>query len=399
MDSKPSVDSFLTAYPRVRLATAADNQGLLEFFRNSAMNADNISLRFDRSPDFFRYLNIHSQKSYVAIFQNEDGGTGGLASLCLRKNYLSGKPVEAAYLGDLRLSPNLSRSTRLQWRLFYADFLKNARRIPELNNCRYFYSVVLDENKAAMMALTRKNGPIVYRPLARYQTISLIARWPSFSPRKKKSRFTIRQAAESDRDRLREFLTEQHKRKIFGQYYNLDSESDELARRLNAWDKFSISSFWIAEDFDGKFRACVCPWMGASASRQLIIGKMPLYLRLIGRMLPLFGKRKLATESELKILYLTPLEFDAKLSVEEQGDILTDFLNVIYDSGVTKNFHLISFFDFLNHSLIGGVKDRGFLYQLTPATLYQVLHRDFESEEGLDEIKGDELPGLDIGTA
>ena len=91
----------------IREATAADNEALIALDRLCTMGEE-VTLAFDRSPDFFaRYKAYERWTALVAVSpEGQPVATGGLA---LKSVLVGGRPVEAAYLMDLKVHPDWRR--------------------------------------------------------------------------------------------------------------------------------------------------------------------------------------------------------------------------------------------------------------------------------------------------
>ncbi|MEE8219815.1 MAG: GNAT family N-acetyltransferase [bacterium] len=91
----------------IREATAADNEALIALDRQCAMG-EAVTLAFDRAPDFFARHKAYERWTAL-VAEAPDGtpvGTGGLA---LKTVLVGGRPVEVAYLMDLRVHPDWRR--------------------------------------------------------------------------------------------------------------------------------------------------------------------------------------------------------------------------------------------------------------------------------------------------
>lgn len=91
---------------RVREATPADNAALLALDRQCVVAAA-TPVAFDRSPDFFARSRPYG---HWRVFVAEgDAGLIGVGAMALKRVLVGGRPVEAAYFYDLRVSPDFRR--------------------------------------------------------------------------------------------------------------------------------------------------------------------------------------------------------------------------------------------------------------------------------------------------
>lgn len=91
---------------RVREATRDDNAALLALDRQCVMAAA-APLAFDRSPDFFARSRPYGH--WRAFVAERESSVIGVAAMTLKRVLVAGRPVEAAYLYDLRVSPDFRR--------------------------------------------------------------------------------------------------------------------------------------------------------------------------------------------------------------------------------------------------------------------------------------------------
>lgn len=395
-----SMNEICKQFPNIRTATPEDNAAILEFLKTIPMDTKRFEIRYERSPDFFSLIQHQSEKGSVVVFENRDRSIGGIAVICIRRSYLNGKPCVSGYLSDLRISPSLSRETRVQWRHFYAALLENSHKVEEFNHCEYFYSAILDENKAALQAFTRDRSQVVYREIAKYNAVNLLGRFPLVFRRTSRSlldgrKIQIRKATEHDREMLKKFLTAENQSRLFGHYFN-ESSGDEFDRRFEQWDGLAIENFYLAFSPEGTLLGTVCPWFSHTA-RRLVVARMPFYLRMLGKFLPWVGKQPIHEGTELKTLYLTHLEFAGALSDQDRISVFEGLLNRIYVDGLSRKVHLLSFIDFSTHSLMKAIRGKGYLYDRVPGTFYQVLHRSQLPTHSVNPTH--QPPAFEIGIA
>ncbi len=91
---------------RVREATRDDNAALLALDRQCVMAAA-TPVAFDRSPDFFARSRPYGH--WRAFVAERESGLIGVAAMSLKRVLVAGRPVEAAYFYDLRVSPAFRR--------------------------------------------------------------------------------------------------------------------------------------------------------------------------------------------------------------------------------------------------------------------------------------------------
>lgn len=87
----------------VREACPSDNAGLVELAASCAMAGD-LSLRIDRSPDFFALNRLEGDRWTVAVAER-DGRIVGCVAFSERRVFVNGLATRTAYVGDLKVHP------------------------------------------------------------------------------------------------------------------------------------------------------------------------------------------------------------------------------------------------------------------------------------------------------
>lgn len=376
---------ILARYSHVRLGSRRDNEAILNFLKEVPTNTGGITFRFERTPDYFRYLGYQSHRPFVFVFENKDRSIGGVASLCVRTCYIDGQPQSAVYMSDVRLSCRLSRATRLQWRSFYADLVRHAGELEEFEGARFMYTLVMDGNEGPVRAFGRGKSEVVYEPMATYDTVNILGRKPFLRdplPAAAVARgFRARLAGEADVPRLRAFLQEQNEQKPLGHYFTQKTwatdgsatHADELQRRLHAWDGLDLASFVIVEDAQGRIQACACPW-SFDGGRRLIVENMPRSLKALGFMLPFFGRPSVRNGKAMRVLNMTHLEVNSTLDAQVRQEAFALLLAFTWELPTTRGYHVLALADFRSESF-GPALSR-YIRQRSPATIYRVVHVD-----------------------
>jgi len=395
------ITEVLNKYPHLRAAAEGDNEEILHFFKSASMNNEKFIIRYDRSPDYFLHLKEQSEKFYVLLMLNQDMSIGGTATFLLRSHFHNGERVKMAYLADLRTSPTLYKRTRVEWRQFYQDLVKNFQQAEEFDGCKYLYTAILKDNHDAIRALTKKNSDLIYDEITNYKAVSLMARIP-FIPEYKKiitaNKYSIRKAVSANRERIFEFLREENLNKSFGYFFS-KSEGDEFSRREQSWQDFDIESFLIVENNNGEMVGVVYP-RTFSKSKKLVCEKMSWRLKLLCKFLSLFKHCKLDIGSEIKLLYLTHLEIKLSLDDASREAIFKMMIDYLYDRKITKDYHAILFINFSRRSLVKSLNRRRYVYKNTDVVLYQVMSReDYENHVNLMDLSKTGILGFEIGIA
>jgi hypothetical protein len=372
------------------VATPADNKQLCLFYSAMPMKGEQYSIKFVKDPDYFKFLKYESKIHFPMVVKNDEGRVETMGSLSIRPCYIDGKVDYVGHFADLRVMPKSMRKTKSDWKTFSINLLAHKSEIDELKGCRYLLGSYVMSNVQAVTAF-KERSPIGISEIARYQMVSILGQ-PLKAPGVKSfneagMKVTVSIGQDSDIHELREFLDAQNKKRMLG--YVFSGEHDELARRFQDWDDFSISSFFIARDESGKIAGCFGVW-NQTRGRRLIIDKFPE--ELAREAAKIFNKAPKEGE-ELEILYLTTLELSNALTIEQKKYVFNEMLDLLYEKGIPKAYHMVSFCDYDRESIIGGM-EKDYILQTTPTHLYQMVHPDSNDrirEEDFDVHVGHEM--------
>lgn len=369
------------------IATKDDNQKILDFYHSMDMITGKFNIKFVKEPDYFTFLEYESQLYYVVCTKNNEGGLEMMGSLSLRPCYIDGEIGYVGHFSDLRAVPKAQRKTKVDWKQFSLAFLAKYRDIDELKGCRFILGSYVVANRKAVTAF-KERSPFGVSEIARYKMISIIGRRPlklfgKKSHRSQGMKVTVSTGQAKDINDLREFLDAQNKKRMLG--YVFAGEHDELSRRFKDWDNFSIKSFYIARDEQGKILGCFALW-NPSRGRKIIIDRFPKMLGMAANVVKLIGRKAPKQGAELEILYLTTLELSHALTLDQKKYVFNEMLDSLYKSGINKQYHMIAFCDYDKESIIDGM-DKDYILQKTSTHLYQMIHPD--SKDIIREEDGD----------
>jgi hypothetical protein len=368
---------FVSKVPDIRIARKDDNRKILDFYNSFTMSGGTFNIRFDKEPDYFKFLDYEADRHYVLYVGTDDGYVDGMGYLNVRPCYINGKRDYVTHNADLRFRRKRERKTAVDWGDFVTQIFKAPDDIDEFKGCRYFLGSYIESNKFAKKVFTSQEGPFRTSPIAKYQMVCILMRKPLKLLKKSHQsktdiKISISVANKNDLAELKEFLDKQNRKRTFG--FVFGGENGELERRFRVWDDFSISSFYIVRDSSNAIIACVAPWSTTKA-RRIVVDKYPKFLEILGNMLKITGKKFPAVGQELEILYITHMEFDHELAIEDKRYIFSRLLDAIYDSGVVKQYHMLAYCDYNSETLLP-VVERDYIVQKTPTVLYQIYHPD-----------------------
>lgn len=393
--------ALLAKYSRIRLGTKRDNESILSFFSKVAMDVGPISLRYDRSPDFFAFLKVQGTHSVVFIMENDGQTIGGVGVVTSRECLVGGRVAVVSYLSDLRTDTKLSKRTRVQWRQLYEEIVENCREIDEFGNPEYLYSAILDDNKAAIRAFAKEDGRPRYLSIVTYKTINIFGRFTRIGGKirhylRANSKYQYRFATKDDYFALKEFLYFENSKKRLA--YNFTKKDDgELERRLKVWPDFKLTDFFLALEGE-KIVGCFAPWSGSTLRKLVVVEASFLYM-VIGRILPLLGRDIVAPGKALNVQYITTIEVDSAKDVNERKEIFGNMIDELFFRRTHVKYHITSFFDYNGCMFKDYFRKKEYLLTQNEATLYQVLSpADVESNHLLSCNDG-EIIGFDLGIA
>jgi hypothetical protein len=360
--------SFLEKTRYFREARPIDNEAILSFFDQSEMRTGDsrpggMRLRYERSPDFFRFLSFQGNKSHVFI-GSEESSIDFVCSLTLREAHGSEGVTQVGYLGDLRVhsSPRLT----VAWRKTYGELLRRRHEVTELRSCEGFLTAILRDNLAASHALVTPRKDLGYRydALCDYRMVTLLGRWPGGLNTSPLAEW--KNAQPGDQSELIEFLDRCGRSRPWGFV-----APSEFTHRLRTWPGFSVSSFWIArEQTRGRVIGAFAPW-SPSPHKRILVEKLPRSLALALRPFRWLGLPIPAPGEELRVQYLTWLELDPALSLRMRQELFRAGLNAYWRSPSRPRSSLLAFCDFDSETLSPGLPQ--YLKTETKLTLFQVV--------------------------
>jgi len=395
------LSEIIAKYPNIRIATEEDNDAILLFLSTISMESKDLSIRYSRSPNFFSFLNIQAERAITLLLVNNDNSLGGLAVMTSKKCIIDGKQKTVAYLSDVRIDSKISRIIRLQWRKAYIDVVENRINIDVLDNPDYFYAAILADNKAANRAFAKSTSKPITRKISAYTNVNILGKIFFLNDiikkrKRKKSGLSFCYASKDDFNGLKQFLYHQNKDKKFGVNFTQKGYG-ELERRLKNWPEFNITSFFLVKEAENII-ACVAPW-GNSTHRKIIIEKALWLYRFLGKIMPLFGRKKLEVGEELSLLYLTALEVDSSLSLEKRVQIFSFLIDELFLRKFHKDYHLVSFFDFLSDSFASVLKKNAFITDNISGNLIQILSTEDNEKQNFLQSGSEEIVGFEIATS
>jgi hypothetical protein len=347
------LQDLLNHYSEFRILSKKDNDKIMRFFNQTSMETTSLKLRYERTPDFFTFLDYQSDEVFVMGGDKDEKDIKAIATMTIRDGFINGQLKRVAYLGDLRVKGGIRYSMR--WQQLFGDILENSKRLEDVN-VDYFITAVMGGNAKASKALVEnKKSKFKYQKLCDYKMVNVVM------PYKKLASIRgveIRWATVDDKEELLDFLEYKNKNRPFG------FTREYIERAFDKWTHFSIENFIILKKSSRIVSTCAI-W-NPSPAKKIIIESLPRSLKILNILVSLFTKTSKVGE-ELKVQYLNFLNLGHKDDLK----IIFEFLRL---EKIFKQYDLIAFADFEPFNYREGLK--GHIMDLTPLELYRVKLRE-----------------------
>jgi ribosomal protein S18 acetylase RimI-like enzyme len=251
----------------VREAHSSDNAQLVELASCCPMRGE-MTLRIDRSPDFFALHRLEGDDSRLGVVER-GGEIAGCISVSRRLSYLNGVETITGYAGDLKVHPD-HRDTRV------ADAL-----------CRYATEfcaqlpagaptliTVLAGNTAMERRLSGPRGLPRFEKIATIRTHSISVLWK----RKLRDQTQISVAAARWTD-LEEMSALWRRVAPFRQLAPV-YDADGMAGMIHSSPGLDISSYLLARSRDGRLLGFIAIW-DQSAMKRLFVDAYSTRMQLV----------------------------------------------------------------------------------------------------------------------
>lgn len=273
----------------VRRATDADNRELLALAASCSMRGD-ISLRFQREPDFFALNRLEGNDWRVDVVDAADG-IAGCVGTSMRDVYINGHCTRTGYVGDLKVHPAHRDFTIADALSNYAGF-----RMESLPDGSPVLITVLAGNRAMGKRLSGERGLDRFDWLATIRSHSIPILWKR---RAKQSRMymVMERAKWSDVGAMAELWSRIAPQKQFAPVFSETTFADWI-RSAPGLD---ISSFLLARSSRGEVLGFMALW-DQSSFKQMYVEKysrkMAVVASLTNAIAPRAGGARLAAPGE-----------------------------------------------------------------------------------------------------
>ncbi len=255
-----------------RLATQADNDGILRLMHSIVMPGD-IELIYMKSPDFFKAVETQGFMRQVLVACREDGEIVATGVRALRRATVNGQAQTIGYLGELRISPEARHA-----RVLFNGY-KAMKALMTDGQALLHITTIVEGNRNAKAALTWKNR---HSSIPNYVDMGLLRSYFIFPFlwKRMNRRFEISHGSMESLDAIVEFIAAKAAQR---QFYPLYSREDFLSLR-----DFRIEDFHVAKE-NGRTVGVAALW-NQTGFKQILVnkynGKMRLLKRLFSHFLP-----------------------------------------------------------------------------------------------------------------
>lgn len=362
------LQELISRHQGISLADRRNNTEILHFFNETPMKGEKIELLYDRSPDFFSFLEFTSHDYFVFTY-SEENQIKAIGTLTLRQGFINGKLNTVGYLGDLRVKNQ--KKALLVWRRFYDDLMIHFSNIEEFKDTRYLFTAVIDSNVQARQALiAQSKQKFQYHKICQYKMVNIFNKF--FPTTNFNYQFmTLDQVS---RDQLTHFLNINQSRLNFG----LSAES--IFEKINFLPRLDNESVIVVKENE-QIIAFTYLW-SPSPEKKILVRNFPKFLTLILSLLNR-SKRKLGPKEELRILYLNSLTFSHDIHGSKLDSLINELISFVMKTSLMKEYHSLAFPDFADHPISQYLKLC--LKNETEMALYQVLPRHQFEELSLEE--------------
>lgn len=269
----------------VREATGSDGAGLIELAGLCSMAGD-LSLCVERRPDFFALNRLAGDPFRVGVVDGPSGPIGciGVAG---RVVYADGRPVPAAYVGDLKVHPDHRRRGVGQALARWAD-----RAATDLAGGLAF-GTVLAGNVATerLLATPAAGGPAMWTTVRTFSIPLLVRR------RLPRTRLTVRTAEAGDLPAMAELWSRQAVRRQLAPVHDAES----LRRSIESAPGLDLSEYLIALEPGGRPAGFLGLWDQHEFKQTRIDGysrRLAAVRRVVNATAPLVGAASLPATGE-----------------------------------------------------------------------------------------------------
>lgn len=363
----------------IELARKSDESNLRNILEDNPIEGD-ISLSFQRNPNFFHAIGVQGKFNQIVIARKTDTKEIiGFGTRSIKPVYLNGKVCDIGYLSGLRLNEKYRRGTLVARGYRYFKDLHKDGRTP------IYITTIIESNLDAKRILTsKKAGLPAYNDFGLYYliAINLLAK-----KRKIGNDINIINGSKENLEKIMEFINKEGPRKQFFPYYSKKDfiSGDGSLRDLN------IEDFYIAVK-KNKIVGVMAKWDQTNFKQSKVInykGKMKFAKPFYNFGARIFGYHALPNPGDqLRFFYTVLLAIES-----DDPEVFRSLLNKMHNDSIGTDY---SYFLVGLHSKDPLLKVIGDYHHIKYTShLYIVCWQDGEtSYKNLDG----RIPYLEIGT-
>lgn len=363
-----STEEVCAKYPNITVAKDSDNQEILDFLKSVSMNLKDGKLDFDRDPNYFKLHSIQGIVSKTFLFRNKDGSLVGIGVLTAVRGLYQGKETVWAYSSDLRFSPKMDKVTKLQFRPWYSDLVKNIKTLQDLHCPEFMLSIVLDDNEMAKKTLLNRNNPVIYRPVYKYQTRAVVGKLPTLKRSPKVTNVSSGNIAE-----LKKFIQAEQSLHSFS--FSLLDIEQKLKTLNQTWEDFVI-----VMNKENQIIAAAFP-TSDNEFRKTVAHIESKRMKMIGLLSRLLGRPAIPQNGVLKTSILAFTTYKNSLTSEEKETLHKALLTKAWS--MNSQNHVMVTTEEQKPKAMNRVFEDGLLCHFVPGTVYQIIHKDDYKKENL----------------
>lgn len=240
---------------KLEIATHADNQELIEFFKEFSIKGM-VETKVDRNKDYFATYAIQSDNFKTYLLKDEEKKIHATASFIFRETFLDGQKVNIATATDLRVAHN--RRATLEWSNHFLPVLQKETQVNQISSV--FSAINLSDPTILNTFIRPRN---MKRAMPRYylyrkfRLVTLHGRYPW--AHKPLPSIRIRQGSEANADALVAYIIRRSQYRPFASVGDVPSFEKKMARLQGQ----KLSDFLVAFDSDENVIGCLAPWSSA----------------------------------------------------------------------------------------------------------------------------------------
>jgi hypothetical protein len=354
------------------------NNEILEILRSAPITTENLTVYFDRQPDYFKLAEIkYHPHFYYGLFHTDT--LKGFGMIGYHNAMINGSVQTVFHLKDFYVTID-ARGKGFGFKTTERFFKET------YNHSTIGYGILMVGNRASHRYVGQRNSAFPYIPYSRIinqlDVRNILLTWPAGKVRN----YTIRPATIQDIPDIVTLLNNEHKERLFGNQYR----EETFLNYLDNCPGLTISDYYMALDKKGK-PSGVCAAWDCSSFKQTRV------LRYGRRFLP----ARVAYKTLALLFHLPPLplpggcfkEFmitDYAVRERDPG-IMNALLRVVYNDYMKRGYQNMIWGSSADDPLLRASK--GFFYQRVVSDIVLITTNPGMLESGAVR---NQLPYIDL---